>query len=259
MRSDSIRIATLNIWNWTGGWRERRAAITNELDGVRPDVVALQEVLNGGDLDQLAELASRGEETRYAAIGPFWEDSRYTWGVALRSIVPLVAVREYRLPSADARHARVALSAVANLREVRVRVTTTHLVYGETLASSRLAQATTLAHMLDEAPAPGLDVLCGDFNARPGSPEIEALLEHGWRDAWTTCRGDDPGYTYSLENPLVPRHAESRRIDYVLYRSSDHLPVECVRVGDAARREPGHVWLSDHFGLAVEFSRREAA
>jgi endonuclease/exonuclease/phosphatase family metal-dependent hydrolase len=95
-------------------------------------------------------------------------------------------------------------------------------------------------------------VLVGDLNARPGTPEIDAITED-LVDAWAEA-GVGHGYTFSTENP----HA---RLDYVLHSNevmtrtaavlstdgSDHLPViadltlpgERVGAGTAVRPTNG--------------------
>ena len=69
----------------------------------------------------------------------------------------------------------------------------------------------------------------------------------------------DPGFTFSAENPLVRRGevatAVSRRIDYILVRSGLHGAT--LRIDSCARvLETGvdGVWGSDHFGVTAELS-----
>ena len=73
-------------------------------------------------------------------------------------------------------------------------------------------------------------VLTGDLNARPGTPEIDAITED-LIDAWAEA-GVGDGHTYPAEDP-------NARLDYVLHSNdvstcaaavhctdaSDHLPV----------------------------------
>ena len=44
-----LRVLTLNVWNLSGPWRDRRAEIVTWLDRLGPDVVCLQEVVEGYD------------------------------------------------------------------------------------------------------------------------------------------------------------------------------------------------------------------
>ena len=112
------------------------------------------------------------------------------------------------------------------MRKVPVRVFTTHLQYNS--QQERIAQIATVREVIGSAQEPV--VLVGDLNARPDTPEIDAITED-LVDAWAEA-GVGHGYTYSTESP----HA---RLDYVLHSNdvtprtaavlstdgSDHLPV----------------------------------
>jgi endonuclease/exonuclease/phosphatase family metal-dependent hydrolase len=75
-------------------------------------------------------------------------------------------------------------------------------------------------------------VLLGDFNGRPESPEIQAILQAGFKDAFAEAGAAGDGYTFASDD-LV------ERIDYIFVtpdlavedysarvtQASDHLPV----------------------------------
>ena len=91
-----------------------------------------------------------------------------------------------------------------------------------------MAQIAAIRKVIGACPEPV--VLTGDLNARPDTPEIDAITED-LVDAWTQA-GVGNGYTYPAENP-------NARLDYVLHSTdvrtcaaavlctdaSDHLPV----------------------------------
>lgn len=80
-------------------------------------------------------------------------------------------------------------------------------------------------------------VLMGDFNAEPGWPELDPLLQAGLRDAFAEA-GAGAGYTW-------PSPAPDRRIDYV-WLSPDLKPSDLVIPQSTA---------SDHLGVVVTVSR----
>ncbi|MHA6630496.1 hypothetical protein ACU61A_34090 [Pseudonocardia sichuanensis] len=63
-----------------------------------------------------------------------------------------------------------------------------------------------------------------------------------YHDAWESVHGDEPGHTFTPENPLVRaggmRLVRGRRIDYVLVRGGSHGPTLQVRSCERALVEP---------------------
>ena len=63
---NTLRVATLNIWNRFGPWEERLEAIRAGVGALSPDILGLQEVVrlepdDGDGLDQAAGLAEGGD------------------------------------------------------------------------------------------------------------------------------------------------------------------------------------------------------
>jgi endonuclease/exonuclease/phosphatase family metal-dependent hydrolase len=76
-----------------------------------------------------------------------------------------------------------------------------------------------------------------------------------YRDAWESVHPQEPGHTFTPENPImIGRDWPFRRIDYVLVRCGEHegptLEIAgCERIFTEA---VDGVWASDHFGLRVD-------
>lgn len=116
----------------------------------------------------------------------------------------------------------------------------------------RELQAVAAARLVESlAPDPDQHVvLLGDFDARPdaafmrfwsGRQSLDGLSVC-YHDAWESVHGDDPGHTFTPENPLV-RDGEwhlvrGRRIDYVLVRGRPNGPTLRVRSGARVLTEP---------------------
>jgi endonuclease/exonuclease/phosphatase family metal-dependent hydrolase len=109
--------------------------------------------------------------------------------------------------------------------------------------------------------------LAGDFNAAPDSASVRfwrGLQSLGdtsvcYRDAWEAVHPDDPGHTFTPDNPLLrdgtwPQEL-GRRIDYVMVRCRGHGPsldiATCERIFD---QPVDGVWATDHFGLVADLT-----
>jgi len=200
------------------------------------DIAGLQEVdrhwgERSGFADQAAELAR--ELAMHVAYGANLDldpltpgEPRRQYGNAILSGAPIRGWRNTLLPRTGNLEQRGLLEALVIVRRVPVRVFTTHLQHDS--QQERIAQIAAVREVIGLARESV--VLAGDLNARPGTPEIDALTED-LVDAWAEA-GVGHGYTYSTENP----HA---RLDYVMHSTdvmtrtaavlrtdgSDHLPV----------------------------------
>jgi endonuclease/exonuclease/phosphatase family metal-dependent hydrolase len=92
--------------------------------------------------------------------------------------------------------------------------------------------------------------LCGDLNARRGSPSLQALWDNGWEEASAPEHPDDH-VTWHTDNPRTRGcHREaSGQLDWVLVSTREPRLVGresrvCLDGPDAP---------SDHFALAVDF------
>ncbi|MCL4181530.1 MAG: endonuclease/exonuclease/phosphatase family protein, partial [Verrucomicrobia bacterium] len=116
----------------------------------------------------------------------------------------------------------------------RLVVMNTHLDY-RPQDDERLANVREISGIAGDYPGTPL-IVCGDFNAVPGSPTHMAM-KGLFDDAWEAVGADD-GFTYSSTEPR-------RRIDYIYFRrGADVVPVKAwvpVSLG------------SDHLPLVVEF------
>jgi endonuclease/exonuclease/phosphatase family metal-dependent hydrolase len=120
-------------------------------------------------------------------------------------------------------------------------------------------------------------VLAGDLNARPEAASVRfwtGLQALGgtsvcYRDAWAAVHPDEPGYTISPSNPLVPEEKPpnpvaphrkrppdlGRRIDYLFVRCDDHGPTLHVAACSLALDRPRNgAWASDHLGVVADLT-----
>jgi endonuclease/exonuclease/phosphatase family metal-dependent hydrolase len=131
----------------------------------------------------------------------------------------------------------------------------------------RELQAVAAAELV-EAVVPDADrhvVLLGDLDARPdaacmrfwtGRQSLDGVSVC-YHDTWESRHGDDPGHTFTPENPLVQAGGfhlvRGRRIDYVLVRGRAQGPTLQVRSCERVLVDPVRgVQASDHYGVIAE-------
>ena len=75
-------------------------------------------------------------------------------------------------------------------------------------------------------------------------------------DAWAITHPDEPGYTFSMRNPLrSPVWEENRRIDYIFVRGGHKGSTLRIAACELIFDEPvGGVWASDHFGVMADLT-----
>lgn len=231
-------VTTVVTWNLQGRMQPDLGAVAAVLTSLEADVIALQEVQR----DQAEALADAlGHMVGWAF--KHWPVVARPEGLALMAPVfdqleRTVLAHRWQLWSW---RRRVALSARI-LGDRGFRIVDAHLG-ADVDDVERLRQAKIVLGL-----DPRADFVVGDMNARPGGVVVEHLARAGYRDAWATCRGDEPGHT---NWSLGPRDgAPDQRLDFVFV-------AEGWEVVDA--EVAGPEWegidlaaLSDHLPLRVE-------
>ena len=271
MHVNRLRVATQNVWRFHGDWPERGDVLRHGFEALSPDLVALQEAIVTDDHDQPRELL--GPQYEYAHQQVREDDGSC---VSVASRWPIRAVREI-----GGRHGARALAAPFNAGTLAVEIEApeplgrvlfvNHIPSWQqdfelereqqTVAATRLVD-----EMLDNRPAHV--VLAGDLDAEPDAASIRFLkglqsldgTSVRYRDAWHSTHPDDPGHTFSPENPMVLTGEDGayaletgRRIDHVFVRCSDHGPTLDIRRCDRLFDEPvDGIWASDHFGVTAD-------
>lgn len=126
-----------------------------------------------------------------------------------------------------------------------------------------------LAFIRETRTGAGPVILAGDFNAQPGDPAIQALLEAGFVDVLavggdaTCAAAGDPGCT-SDTAPLGdnPENLTSRRIDYIFVLAGEDLSlsIRSAQLFLNAAQPIGEgrlLWPSDHIGVQAVLELRE--
>jgi endonuclease/exonuclease/phosphatase family metal-dependent hydrolase len=233
----TFRVMTYNIHHGEGvdGRVDlERIAELIRREGV--DLVALQEVDRGvartGRRDLAGELAALTGMSCVFSNNYSFQGGEY--GNALLSRWPVSRWQNthYRMLREGEQRGllRVELEVVGR----RLVVMNTHLDY-RPQDDERLSNVREISEIAGDYPGDPL-IICGDFNAVPGSP-THVAMKGRFDDAWEAV-GVGEGFTYSSTEP-------KRRIDYVFFRRG-------------AGVVPVMAWVpaslgSDHLPLVVEF------
>jgi endonuclease/exonuclease/phosphatase family metal-dependent hydrolase len=265
--SNTLRVATLNIWNRTGPWEERLGAIRAGLRELSPDLVGLQEVLRlaadfGDGLDQGAAIAEGlGYEVAYGRA----HDDAYLGNAAL-SRWPIAQSHVYELPRVGTDERRTLLFAEVRSPWGPVRFFVTHLNWKFDEGHVREAQvrevvARVEAVMQGASTAEMPAILVGDFNAEPDADEIRylrGLASLGgsrrvyFRDAFAGAGDGSPGHTFSRRNPFAePLREPDRRIDYILVHGHEAGRGEPLDARVCFDAPVDGIFPSDHFGVVA--------
>jgi endonuclease/exonuclease/phosphatase family metal-dependent hydrolase len=255
------RVLTVNLLSPEHeDWPRRRAVLRAGIAALRPDLVALQEVVDPADVLDAGYTVVAHSRRSADGVGAVLASR---WPVRWSRELDLRVTERVTLPWCAVVAAAVdAPAPLGPLLFVHHKPTYEHGYVRE-----RELQAVAAARFVEELRFAGHVVLAGDFDDTPDSAAVrfwtgmQSLDGFGVRyeDAWRAVHGDEPGHTFTPRNPLVSRGEmaleRGRRIDYVLVRCDVHGPTldvaDCRQVFD----EPvDGVWASDHIGLVADLA-----
>jgi endonuclease/exonuclease/phosphatase family metal-dependent hydrolase len=269
-----LRVLTLNVQNDDGDAR-RMEILNRGLRDLKPDLVAVQEVVQAPDRHQLAELLDGtglhgSHQADVLAYQPPWADKYGGNAVATRWPHRIVETLDLRLADApDVPWCTLAASVtLPDLGDLLFIATTTSWRLDAESARERQAIALTELDARHRQTLP--TVIAGDLNASPDAASIrylsglQSLNGHSvyYHDAWAVA-GDGPGHTWTIDNPgarteieqLIGQPGHRRRVDYVFVGSRHAHPAVPCRIMSATLafdRPADGIWASDHFGVVVD-------
>lgn len=241
----SLRVLTYNTHSCEGmDGRVSPRRIARVIAARNPDLVALQELDFGrrrSRAEDQATIIARMLEM-HVVFCPTVTLGEEHYGHALLSRWPIEVVKRAFLPVATDGwwpEPRAALWARIVLGVRRVNIITTHLGLG--LTERRLQMEALLGPEWLDAVPPNEDViLCGDFNAMPGSPPYRMAAKR-LRDAQASLKGHAPLRTFSSTQPFA-------RIDHI-FASPAFTPERVLVTRDRFTRV-----ASDHLPLVVDYA-----
>ncbi|TDD93404.1 endonuclease/exonuclease/phosphatase family protein [Actinomadura rubrisoli] len=257
-----MRVLTLNLWGRRGDWAGRRKMIADGVRELRPDLVAFQESVRTASYDQAADLL--GPDYVVAHQAKREPDGQ---GISIGSRWPITAATEVDLKVTPRTVAFACTSLVAEVRApdpIGPLLFVNHfpnwqLAYEHERELQAVAAARAIEGRLHDGPMHV--VVAGDFDAAPDAASMRFWTGrqslHGmsvcYRDAWERIHPDEPGHTYTPENPLMEDGDwPFRRIDHILVRCGLHGgPTLAIRDCTRVFVEPA---ASDHYGLVADLA-----
>jgi endonuclease/exonuclease/phosphatase family metal-dependent hydrolase len=269
-----LRIATLNIQN-TDGDPARIGIINRGLRELKPDLLALQEVVQTAETTQLVPLLDGTglTGTHQADVMATTPPGAARYGgnaIATRWPHRIVEVLDLRLAgAADVPWCTLAARVpIPNGDELLFIGTTTAWRLEAEAARERQVVALTDLDARHRGKLP--TIMAGDFNAAPQAASIryltglQSLFGRSvlYHDAWAVA-GDGPGHTWAAGNPnadrvfaqILRQPNHQRRIDYVFVGAwHAHPDARCeIRSARLAFDQPlDGLYASDHFGVVVD-------
>lgn len=250
--STGFSLVTLNLYHDRDDWPRRRTQIVDTLRRLRPDAVALQEVLEDEGLpNQAAWLAHElGYAWYFVTTDPPSRRRRY--GNALLTRQAAIEDGQTLLHPLEDHRVAGMVRVLAEGHPLNLYVT--HLHWTPEGGAMRARQVEDLmawiAATADGAPS----VVAGDLNAEADAPELAPLRE-GHDDAWQSLHPDASAAEGSTLNPHY--FAAPARIDHVFVERGRLRPVEASLLFTAP--DDAGTWASDHRGLLVRLRLAEEA
>ncbi len=236
---DTLHVVTLNLYHDKADWPKRRVQIVDTLRELKPDAIALQEVLQHDTLanqaDWLAE--ALGYEAHFVSTDPRGDTRRY--GNALLTRHPVLVRGEQRLRPLDDSRTAGLLRIDFHGRAVNLYVT--HLHWTDQGGAIRQQQVADLMDYLARTSAGEPSLVLGDFNATADAPELARLRKY-FVDAYGSLHADTARSTTLNLEYFAPK-----RIDHVFIQRDAFAPVSAAIILDEP--DARGVWASDHYGL----------
>jgi endonuclease/exonuclease/phosphatase family metal-dependent hydrolase len=212
--TQTLRVMTYNIHVGVGMDKKLDLPrIAGVINAQHPDLVGLQEVDRGvartQRIDEIAEIAKLTRMDYAFAFNLRYQGGQY--GVAILSRFPIMATDHRLYQNTREAERRGFICAEVSVRGRLVNFVTTHLDYQ--YEDGRLFEAQQLLSALKDLKSPLIVV--GDFNDIAAGQAYQ-LMRYQFGDAWTENRADDEGFSYPADKP-------ARRIDYILFRSTDRV------------------------------------
>jgi endonuclease/exonuclease/phosphatase family metal-dependent hydrolase len=269
-----VRVLTLNVWNTEGDPR-RPDIINQELRRLKPDLIALQEVVQTSGTRMLDRLVDGlglhvTHQCDVQKFAPPFSGGYGGSALATRWEHKMLETLDLRIAGAsDIPWATLAAAVtLPGLGEMLfIAATAAWRPAAEATRESQALAVTDLdARHRRELPT----IIAGDFNAGPDSASIRYLTGHQslsgrsvlYHDAWAVA-GRGPGHTWTVDNPntnsgpgrIFRQPGYRSRFDYVLVGSWEAHPKAHAHVQSAALAFDAPidgVWASDHLGIVVD-------
>lgn len=249
-----VRVLTLNLWHDKGDWPKRRALIVAEVQRLKPDLIALQEVLQRPGLRNQAEDLGQalGYRVRFVSVDPADAPRRY--GNAILFAGTGSEAQERKLEPLNDYRTAAHVRALGDAPSPGVDFYATHLHNERGGGAIRARQIDSLLDFIGATARGGDTIVAGDFNTEADAPELAALRAR-YADAFASAHPELAGDP-ARASTLNPAYLPAQRIDHVFYDPARFAVMDARIVLNESR---DGVWASDHFGLFVRLRVLDAA
>lgn len=242
---DTVSVLTLNLYHDKADWPKRRVQIADTLRQLRPDVIALQEVIQTAAVENQAQwLADQlGYQMRFTSTDA--PDKVHRYGNALLTPHAIVGHGETKLAPLD--DSRTAMKLLLDVRGRRIEAVNTHLHHTDEGAAIREQQVAGLMAFIGSRTDAVPTLVAGDFNTTADAPEL-ALLHERFADSFGVLHPDAGPETTTLNRAWFDT---PRRIDHVFFDRGRLLPLR----SDILFTQPDAegTWASDHHAVLSVF------
>lgn len=240
----TLKVVTLNLYHDKDEWPKRRVQIVEELKRLRPDAIALQEVLQDEGLTNQAEwlAAQLGYQWHFVSTDPAGQPRRY--GNALLTRHPTLRRGQKFLQPLDDSRSTAFLRIDLDGRPLNLYAT--HLHWTDQGGAIRARQIADLMQYIAATSDNIPSLVAGDFNSTADSPELAALRE-GFVD---TYGNRHPRAEATSSSTLNLKYFAPKRIDHVFFQRDAFTPVGATILFH--QPDAQGVWASDHFGMLAE-------
>jgi len=258
-----MKIISLNTWKCDGEYKARLALMGAGLKNLNPDLVALQECFRSeeGNADTLQYLSSfLGMEYAFLPgrskkrfFNNAWVDSES--GLGILSRFPIQNLHSFDLPCIlEDPDRKVQMARILASDGLEMLFVNTHLTHLSKAPGLRKSQTEMLSHVVRVENRPhSFALVCGDFNARIESEEMQYFLQHTKAlDMYQSGNGAEP------RNSLVEAYLAGKHygIDHIFYVPGAEFPIpvsfkNAKMVLNQADPDSG-IYPSDHFGVYSE-------
>ena len=246
-------VVTLNLWHDKGDWPKRQALITATLQRLRPDVIALQEVLQDDGLPNQAGTLAAALGYRHVFVSVDAADAPRRYGNAVLTRHAIVAEGSKALRPLDDFRTVAHVRIIIGRRELDVYAT--HLHHTDGGGVIRREQIGDVLDHFRDTTRGAPSIVVGDFNAPFDAPEF-AGLRGRFSDAYDLrhprAAQDDPRHS-----TLNPVYLPPLRVDHVLFDPRALSVVAAQRFLDEP--DAAGIWASDHFGVLATLRFDDAA
>lgn len=263
-----LRILTHNIYGERSEWAARAKVLARGLSTLRPQVMALQETIVQEGHDQTTGFLPDG----YRVFHSLARDADGQ-GISIATTLPVREVHEFDL-KVTPRCEGFSCTALAVEVDCGNLIGTVLFVnhfpqWQVDYEYERELQAVVVARRIEALlrQRPMHVVIAGDMDADPDAASIRFFtgkqsldgMSVCYRNAWDSVHSQNPGDTFTSENPLVKETDDDwpyRRIDHILVRCGKHggptlRIASCQRAFD---HPVDNIWPSDHYAVMCELA-----